>query len=41
VRAKYEADNLSAIQTLHDKLVSEQGYVCTWNGKDIFPEEMP
>ena len=34
--AKYVADNLPAIQALHDRLVAEQGYVCTWNGKDIF-----
>ena len=37
--AKYLADNLPAIQALHDKLVAEQGYICTWNGKDIFSKE--
>ena len=36
--AKYLADNLPAIQALHDKLVAEHGYICTWNGKDIFKE---
>ena len=40
-RVKVEAARVKVeLQLLefHDRLVSEQGYVCTWNGQSIFKE---
>ena len=32
-------DAMPAIQVEHDRLVREEGYVCTWSGTSIFTEE--